>query len=57
MKYLHKKTGTVYNVLSFKIINKTNENDGMIMALYDKDGTIYVRELEEFNEKFEPCDY
>ncbi len=58
MKYKHIKSGRIYNVISMKIINATNKDDGTIMVLYEgekKDGTgiaQFVREINEFNLKF-----
>lgn len=59
-KYKHKKSGRIYSVISKTIINATNKDDGKIMILYegekcDNSGIgQFVRELEEFNIKFEP---
>lgn len=60
MKYKHKKTGRIYNVISMEIINATNKDDGTTMVLYEgerRDGNgkaQFVRELNEFVVKFEP---
>lgn len=59
IKYRHKKSGRIYEVISMNIINATNKDDGLIMVLYEgekKDGTgvgKFVRELNEFKSKFE----
>lgn len=60
MIYKHKKSGRLYTVVSMNVINGTNKDDGTIMVLYTgmkRDGSghgQFVRELNEFNEKFEP---
>ena len=61
MDYIHLKTGHVYEVLTPNAVNKTTPQDGQIMVIYigeRRDGSnkkeIYVRELNEFNEKFTP---
>lgn len=61
MEYIHLKTGHVYEVLTQDATNKTTPQDGQKMVIYigeRRDGSnkkgIYVRELEEFNEKFVP---
>ena len=60
MKYQHIKTGRIYKVISMCVINATNVDDGKIMALYEgmkRNGSgvgIFVRELNEFFEKFKP---
>lgn len=50
--YTNKKTGKQYRVLS-TVINCTNSQDGQEMVLYVKDGKMFVREINEFFEKFE----
>ena len=61
MEYVHLKSGYVYEVLTMDATNKTTPQDGQKMVIYigeRRDGSnkkgIYVRELEEFNEKFVP---
>ena len=50
---LNKKNQQPYKVLSNEIINATNEQDGQLMIIYkDMRGDLYVREENEFNEKF-----
>lgn len=51
-QYRHDKTGRIYNVESFNIVNGTNAQDGQTMVLYSLGGKQFVRELEEFLEKF-----
>jgi hypothetical protein len=43
--------GTKYNLLTKDLINCTNTQDGQKMALYTKNGELFVREVSEFNEK------
>lgn len=50
---VHNKTGNIYNIINVgKIVNCTNEQDGQEMILYYRDGKFFVREREEFEEKF-----
>lgn len=65
MIFRNKKTKNLYKIKD-KVINTTNAQDGQIMILYeplninvDKDGNklIFVREQNEFYEKFEEVDY
>lgn len=51
--YRHKKTGHIYSVISWDIVNATNSDDGKHMVLYFRNGLFFVRELKEFNLKFE----
>lgn len=61
--FKHKKSGRIYEVISDNIINATNNIDGQIMVMYigeKKDGSgigTFVREINEFNEKFEIYEY
>lgn len=49
------KTEGIYLFIG-EAINATNAQDGQRMAAYVQDGTLYVREMDEFKEKFEaPC--
>ena len=55
MTYINKKTGKKYTKV-FECVNTTNSDDGKIMVLYHPVKTkakMFVRELNEFNEKFE----
>ncbi|MDD5649030.1 MAG: hypothetical protein PHF86_01230 [Candidatus Nanoarchaeia archaeon] len=62
INFKHKKSGRIYEVISDKVINATNEQDGQQMILYigeKKDGSgkgTFVREAKEFYSKFEECD-
>ncbi len=57
----NKKTGKLYRVLNETIINKTTSNDYDVMVLYERVDELglsdrpmkqYVREIDEFYEKF-----
>lgn len=51
--YMNKKTKNLYKVLSLDVVNTTNTDDGIMMVLYTDDtGILYVRELNEFIDKF-----
>ena len=53
-KVTHKKTGDTYYVVSDSVINATNSNDGQMMVLYkNQNGKLFVRETNEFRQKFE----
>jgi hypothetical protein len=58
--FVHKKTGKIYQALRADVTNATNEQDGEHMILYvphdQPDGPAFVREREEFMEKFEAID-
>lgn len=50
----HKKTGSTYYELC-DVIDCTNVRDGQLMRLYmNTDKTLFVRDVQEFHEKFEP---
>lgn len=56
MEYRHKKTGSLYVMLS-QAIDCTNSRDGTPVVVYAPKGDmarVYVRDESEFNEKFEP---
>ena len=57
MIYRNKKTGKLYNVISYDVTNATNAQDGQYMVLYccENDGKreLFVRDSLEFMEKFE----
>lgn len=48
---IHIKTGNMYNVIGHAI-NATNEQSGQSMRAYERDGQMYVREAQEWSEKF-----
>jgi len=53
--YIHKKTGKIYRHLAIAT-DCTNSRDGIPVVVYcpdDDEHTIYVREANEFEEKFE----
>lgn len=49
--WMNKKNTSIY-FLQCVGINATNSNDGDIMVIYERDGNIYTREINEFIEKF-----
>ena len=51
-KYKHKKTGNIYEIVDI-VIDATNSRVGQKMVLYKNNKKLYIREVEEFNEKFE----
>lgn len=56
VKYRHKKSGNIYSVNSESgvVINCTNAQAAEKMILYkNSDGLTFVREVDEFFEKFE----
>lgn len=49
----NKKNGKIYLVIDRDVVNATNSQDGQRMILYiDENGDYYVREFEEFYNKF-----
>jgi hypothetical protein len=51
--YINKKHNTEYFAFDkLEITDATNETNGRKMKLYFKDNNWYVREVNEFNEKF-----
>lgn len=55
LKYRNKKTGEIYRRLAVGI-DKTNSRDGLTVVIYcpdDNEHTVYVREVVEFERKFE----
>lgn len=49
----HLKTGNVYQVLELgNVIDCTNSRDGTPVVIYYRDGKFFVREAEEFKQKF-----
>lgn len=58
-KFKHLKTGNTYEMVRDDVINCTNANDHQIMVLYKRPEypeLIFVREKEEFYEKFSPIE-
>jgi Pyruvate/2-oxoacid:ferredoxin oxidoreductase delta subunit len=54
MKFKHNKTGNIYRLLAHAI-DCTNSRDGTACIVYcpdDAENTIYVREDQEFFDKF-----
>jgi len=52
-KFKHLKTGKIYEVYHKEVINCTNSNDNQKLVLYTNGKDIFVRDLEEFCNKFE----
>lgn len=52
MKVRHIKTGNIYQYVD-SAINATNEVDGQKVVIYRNDRLTFVREQDEFWEKFE----
>ena len=51
--FRHKKTGNIYTIVD-TAINCTNSQDGQVMVIYkNNNDQIFVREIREFNDKFE----
>lgn len=48
----HNKTGNVYTIITDKGIDCTNERDGTRVVVYTRDNMIFVREYNEFSDKF-----
>ena len=56
MRYRNKKNKHIYKILNYAI-NCTNAQDGQQMCIYyneENESQLFVREVSEFNEKFEP---
>lgn len=47
----HIKTGNVYEVIG-EAIDATNETRGRTIVIYTRDGATYVRDVDEFMDKF-----
>lgn len=55
-QFKHLKTGNTYEMVRDDVINCTNANNDQVMVLYkraDLPNMIFVREKEEFYQKFE----
>lgn len=59
MKYKHTKTGGIYRQLAVAL-DTTNSREGKLVVVYcldvAADYAIYVRDQDEFNQKFEPVE-
>jgi hypothetical protein len=53
LKARHLKSGKTYTIVNDSVINATNKNNDELMVLYTDDTRFFVRECEEFFEKFE----
>lgn len=51
-QFKNNKNQETYTMISDNIINATNSSDGQLMVLYSKHGKFFVREKQEFFEKF-----
>ena len=52
-KYMHLKTGNMYDVLLENVIECTNGREGKCYVLYSNDENMwFCREFEEFHKKF-----
>lgn len=49
---VHNKTGNIYQVFDTEVIDCTNARDGQLMILYYREGKFFVREKQEFEQKF-----
>ncbi len=49
---IHKKTGNKYTVLYDTALDCTNSRDGTEVVVYTRDDKVFVREKQEFMEKF-----
>ena len=54
---IHKKTGNTYFLLNDDLIECTNGREEKKYCLYaNKKGMVFVRERDEFYQKFEKCE-
>ena len=52
----HIKTGNIYTVLAKNVCECTNGREDLMYTVYmNKEGMVFCREQEEFNQKFEPA--
>lgn len=49
---VHQKTGNIYYVLFSDVIECTNGREEKRYVIYSKDGRLFCREQEEFEQKF-----
>lgn len=57
IRFTHKKTGNTYFLLNDELIECTNGREDKKYCLYaNKKGMIFVRERDEFYQKFEKCE-
>lgn len=57
IRYIHKKTGNIYFLLNDDLIECTNGREEKKYCLYaNKKGMVFVRERDEFYQKFEKCE-
>lgn len=53
---IHLKTGNEYTVIG-EAINCTDEQDGQQMVIYRNKDKVFVREVNEFQDRFKPTDW
>lgn len=53
---IHLKTGNEYTVIG-EAINCTDEQDGQQMVIYRNKDQVFVREVNEFQDRFKPTDW
>lgn len=57
IRFTHKKTGNMYFLLNDDLIECTNGREEKKYCLYaNKKGMVFVRERDEFYQKFEKCE-
>lgn len=50
--FVHTKTGNIYYLVADNVIDCTNSRDNTTCVLYTRDGKLFVRERNEFYNKF-----
>lgn len=57
IRFTHKKTGNIYMLLNDELIECTNGREEKKYCLYvNQEGMVFVRERDEFYQKFEKCE-
>lgn len=57
IRFIHKKTGNTYFLLNDDLIECTNGREEKKYCLYvNIEGMLFVRERDEFYQKFEKCE-
>lgn len=57
IRFTHKKTGNIYILLNDELIECTNGREEKTYCLYvNLEGMVFVRERDEFYQKFEKCE-
>jgi hypothetical protein len=52
MTYKHIKSGDFYEIINADIIGAGELCRGKVFTLYTKNGSVYIREQDDFNMKF-----